>query len=58
MYKPFVKLSAKPTDGETSTGLGLSIVKRFVELNGGKIQLNSTFGFGSEFILEFDEVKA
>ncbi len=58
MYKPFVKLSAKPTDGETSTGLGLSIVKRFVELNGGSIQLNSTFGFGSEFILEFDEVKA
>jgi signal transduction histidine kinase len=58
MYKQFVKLSAKPTDGETSTGLGLSIVKRFVELNGGKIQLNSTFGFGSEFILEFDEVKA
>lgn len=58
MYKPFVKLSAQPTDGESSTGLGLSIVKRFVELNGGSILLNSTYGYGSEFILEFDEVKA
>jgi len=58
MYKPFVKLWAKPTDGESSTGLGLSIVKRFVELNGGSIELNSTYGLGSEFILEFDEVKA
>lgn len=57
IYKPFVKLSALPTNGETSTGLGLSIVKRFVELNRGTISFNSIKDKGSEFILEFDEVK-
>jgi len=56
MYKPFVKLSAQPTDNESSTGLGLSIAKRFVELNGGTISLISSKGNGSEFILEFDEI--
>jgi len=57
MFKPFVKLSALPTNGEASTGLGLSIVKRFVELNSGTITLNSIKENGSEFIIEFDEVK-
>ncbi|MFA7290497.1 MAG: HAMP domain-containing sensor histidine kinase, partial [Melioribacteraceae bacterium] len=57
MYKPFVKLSAQPTGGELSTGLGLSIVKRLTELNKGTITLVSTQRHGSEFILEFDEVK-
>jgi signal transduction histidine kinase/ligand-binding sensor domain-containing protein len=57
MFKPFVKLSSIPTNGEASTGLGLSIVKRFVELNNGTISLNSIKDNGAEFILEFDEIK-
>lgn len=37
LFRRFQRLSAKPTAGENSTGLGLSIVKRIVELHGGRI---------------------
>jgi signal transduction histidine kinase len=37
LFGRFKRLSAKPTAGEASTGLGLSIVKRIVELHGGKV---------------------
>jgi len=41
LFGRFQRLSAKPTAGETSTGLGLSIVKRIVDLHGGKITVES-----------------
>ncbi|MDX2127607.1 MAG: tetratricopeptide repeat protein [Chloroherpetonaceae bacterium] len=37
LYGKFQKLSAQPTGGETSTGLGLSIVKKFAELHEGTV---------------------
>ena len=57
MFKPFVKLSSLPTAGEHSTGLGLTIVKKFIELNDGTLTLTSEKGVGSEFIISFDVVK-
>ncbi len=41
LFGRFQRLSAKPTAGETSTGLGLSIVKRIVDLHGGRITVKS-----------------
>jgi signal transduction histidine kinase/CheY-like chemotaxis protein len=41
LFGRFQRLSAKPTAGETSTGLGLSIVKRIVDLHGGRIAVES-----------------
>jgi signal transduction histidine kinase len=41
VFGRFQRLSAKPTAGEGSTGLGLSIVKRIVELHDGKVSAES-----------------
>lgn len=43
------KLSAKPTSGESSTGLGLWIVKKLVEAHHGKVWVRSSIGKGSIF---------
>lgn len=49
MFKKFQKLSARPTAGESSTGLGLSIIKTLVERLNGEISVSSQLGQGTEF---------
>jgi signal transduction histidine kinase len=52
VFGEFAKLSARPTGNEASSGLGLSIVKKFVEQMGGEVSAfseginkGSTFSF-------------
>jgi signal transduction histidine kinase/response regulator of citrate/malate metabolism len=50
LFGRFQRLSAKPTAGESSTGLGLSIVKRIIDMHGGQVTANSAGpGQGSTF---------
>ena len=52
LFGRFQRLSARPTAGESSTGLGLSIVKRIVELHGGNVEAASDGpGRGSIFTI-------
>ncbi len=53
LFRKYQRLSAKPTAGESSVGLGLSIVKSYTEMMNGKINLDTTLGKGSTFILDF-----
>jgi len=37
LFKPFQKMSVKTTSGESSTGLGLVIVRKIIEAHHGKV---------------------
>jgi signal transduction histidine kinase len=56
LFEKFARLSARPTAGESSTGLGLSIVKRLVESMGGTVDCRSAPGEGATFVLRFASV--
>ncbi len=49
LFQKFQKLSARPTAGESSTGLGLSIVKTLVIHLKGRVEVESVVGEGSIF---------
>ena len=49
LFKDFAKLSAKPTGGEKSVGLGLAISRRIVEAHGGTIGVDSNADKSSTF---------
>lgn len=49
VFDKFVRLSSKPTDGETSTGLGLYIVQKMCKRLNATVQVESEFGHGAVF---------
>ncbi len=51
LFQPFSRLAAKPTGGESSHGLGLSIAHDLVRLHGGEIAVESPPGGGATFIV-------
>lgn len=55
MYKQFQKLTAKPTGGESSTGLGLSIAKAVADQMGFKLYHHSQEGSGTTFFVEMEK---
>lgn len=49
LFQPFQRLSAQPTSGESSSGMGLYIVRQYIEMHGGIVGVESTPGAGSTF---------
>jgi signal transduction histidine kinase len=56
LFKKFSRLSAQPTGGESSSGLGLSLVKRYMELMNGSVRYESAIDRGAIFVVEFMKV--
>jgi len=52
LFRKFQKLSATPTGGEKSTGLGLYITRSLVEMHDGQIWVESKPGKGATFNVE------
>ncbi len=57
LFGKFARLSARPTGGEHSTGLGLSIVKKLVEAMDGKIWCESEHRKGAAFFVAFPRIQ-
>ena len=53
LFGKFVRLSARPTGGESSSGLGLSIVKHLVMSMNGRVGCDSIPGHGANFWVDF-----
>ncbi|MGK7889287.1 MAG: PAS domain-containing protein [Leptolyngbyaceae cyanobacterium] len=49
LFQPFVQVDSSLNRKYTGTGLGLSLVKRIVELHGGRVGLSSQENQGSQF---------
>ncbi len=52
LFKKFQKLSSRPTGGEDSSGLGLSIAEKLVKLMNGRVWFEPAEGKGAAFIVE------
>jgi len=52
IFKPFKRARSKPTAGESSHGLGLTIVKKIIESHGGELGVTSKWGIGSVFFIK------
>jgi two-component system sensor histidine kinase KdpD len=52
VFLPFYR-SADAPPGHHGSGLGLAIAKGFVEVNGGRIAIESTPGQGTSVVVEF-----
>lgn len=55
LFTAFKRVDEKETRHIEGTGLGLSIVKRFTELMGGKVSVNSVYSVGSTFVVEIPQ---
>jgi signal transduction histidine kinase len=52
LFKPFAPVASIPTANEKKTGVGLSIVKKLVELHQGDVEVTSVVNQGSTFTVK------
>jgi len=58
IFDPFYRVDQKLRSKASGTGLGLAIVRHLVQAQGGDIDVESTRGQGSRFIVSFPVVEA
>jgi len=58
MFGRYERLSARPTGGEPSTGLGLSIVRKLVQAMNGEILCESVPGQGATFTIRLPKLNS
>jgi PAS domain S-box-containing protein len=59
VFEPFTQLAPNDKEARSGIGVGLSLVRRIVELHGGTVKAQSEgIGHGSEFIVTLPLVKA
>lgn len=58
LFQPFQTLSAVPTDGEPSSGLGLFITRELVTAHGGQLLVDSMPGQGATFAFVLPAIPA
>lgn len=51
LFEKFGSHQREGTDGEKGTGLGMPIVKKFVEVHGGTVEVSSIVGEGTTFVV-------
>ena len=56
LFTEFQQLDAGPGREQEGTGLGLALTKRFAELHGGHVSVESVPGKGSTFVLSLPAV--
>jgi len=56
LFMPFTRLAARPTAGESSHGLGLSIAYDLAKLHGGRVFVEPSPGRGATFVVELPAV--
>ncbi len=54
IFHPFSREETKKTQGIQGTGLGMAITKNLVDLMGGTLEVESTLGEGSTFVLDLE----
>lgn len=57
IFDEFVQLNTHLTQMQRGAGLGLSIVKKLVEIQNGKITVDSTLGKGTRFVVQIPYMK-
>ncbi|MBN2778958.1 MAG: response regulator [Bacteroidales bacterium] len=57
LFAPFSQIDSENSENIEGTGLGLNISRQLVELMGGKIEVKSQKDIGSEFRIEFENLK-
>ncbi len=57
LFQRFYRIKNEHTEGIPGTGLGLWIIKQYVEKMGGRISVSSIIGAGTEFVVELPFTK-